>query len=685
MPVTGQVVRGEGMRGRQDEPTEGGAIIIDRRYQVFPGSPCGEFAGLPAFAADQRVLVPDSSRGADHALPTLVAVKARRDAPPPANLSLFLNTYNTALLMPIAHGAGGGEYWIVCDAPPGPSLRDSLTESTVPPSEGELASIYLRPLALALGRLHGAGLVHRGVRPANLYRSVESGRILLAPGCVMPPAFSQPAVYEPASTGICAPSARGAGLPADDVYALGVVLLELLLGHPLLPDLDDERIVHRKLEFGSFMALAGNERLPPVLVSLLRSMLSDDPNARPGLAALAEHGIGAERPKAPRPESRAPRPLMVGKIPVSTARSLALAFARQPMEAQVLLRSGTVEQWLRRALDLPLLAVRVTEALRSASDRNAEGAEQMMLMQTVALLDPLAPMFWSGRWFWPDAIPAMLAMQLMSGAPDGFIGEAIRHAALRRWALLTGRTGLQVCEELERRNARASRLPVPALRLPMLAYSLNPFLACTSPALGGACVLRSDQLVTALEAMAKGKAPASRLLDIQMLALLAARSEPPGSGQELTVPSDADERLLDLQALAQAQLQSRTRGPGEAASAPLALPRLAASLLPVARERLNNWPGKGRRMRRLERLDKAAEAGDLVEMLELSCRDADWAEDDAALGAARAEADELRLSHQASLNEAPQRARQARVAGREVGVMAGIVGLLGAVVVGVLS
>ncbi len=675
-----------GMRGRQEDSGEAGAIIIDRRYQVFPGTSCGEFAGLPAFAVDQRTQGADSgTRGADQALPSLVAVKARRDAPPPASLPLFLNAYNTALLMPVAHGAGGGDYWIVCDAPPGPSLRDSLTESATPPSEAELASVYLRPLALALGRLHALGLVHRGVRPANLYRSLESGRILLAPGCVMPPAFGQPTIYEPASTGICAPSARGAGLPADDVYALGAVLLELMLGHPLLPDLDDERIVHRKLELGSFQALAGNERLPPVLVSLLRSMLSDDPTARPSLAALAEHGIGAERPKAPRPEPRAPRPLMVGRIPVSTARSLALAFARQPMEAQVLLRSGTVEQWLRRALDLPLLAARITEALRGATDRNADGAEQMVLMQTVALLDPLAPMFWSGRWFWPDAIPAMLAMQLISGPADNFIGEVIRHAALRRWALLTGRSGLQVSEELERRNARASRLPVPALRMPMLAYSLNPFLACTSAALGGACVLRSDQLVTALEAMAKGKAPAARLLDTQMLALLAARSDTPNNGSELTVPSDADERLLDLQGLAQAQLQSRSRIPGEPAPEPLALPKLAASLLPVARERLNNWPGKGRRMRRLERLEKAAEAGDLVEMLELSCRDADWAEDEAALNAARAEADDLRAAHQDSLDDAPQRARQARTAGREVGVMAGVVGLLGAVLVGVLS
>ncbi len=105
----------------------------------------------------------------------------------------------------------------------------------------------------------------------------------------------------------------------------------------------------------------------------------------------------------------------------------------------------------------------------------------------------------------------------------------------------------------------------------------------------------------------------------------------------------------------------------------------------MARERLNNWPGKGRRMRRLERLDKAAEAGDLVEMLELSCRDADWAEDEAALNAARAEADGIRAAHQDSLDDAPRRAAQARTAGREVGVMAGVVGLLGAVLVGVLS
>jgi hypothetical protein len=300
----------------------------------------------------------------------------------------------------------------------------------------------------------------------------------------------------------------------------------------------------------------------------------------------------------------------------------------------------------------------------------------------------MAPIYWAGRWFWPDAIPAMLAMQLIAGNADNFVGEAIRHGALRRWALLTGRSGLQVSEELERRNARALRLPVPVLRLPMLAYSLNPFLACVSPALGAACVLQSEQLVTALEAMAKDRtAGSARLLDTQMLAMLAARSDPANGATELAIPADADERLLDLQALAQAQAQSRARAHAqeEPSSKPLTLPKLAASLLPVARERLNGWPGKGRRTRRLEQLEQAAEAGDLIEMLALSCREEDRAADEAAFNAARAEADALRFAHRASVDAAPERARAARLAGRELAMMAGVVTLLGAIIAGAVS
>ena len=186
------------MRARQDDGAQGsggqasGAVVIDRRFMVLPDMPCGEFAGLPAFVAQHRPSGEISAKASERALPPLIAVKTRRDAPPRANLGHFLNAYNTSLLMPLAHGAGAGEYWIVCDAPPGPSLRDMLGDRGTPPTEAEMTATYLRPLALAAARLQSLGLAHRAIRPANLFRSPESGRILLAPGCVMPPAFAQP-------------------------------------------------------------------------------------------------------------------------------------------------------------------------------------------------------------------------------------------------------------------------------------------------------------------------------------------------------------------------------------------------------------------------------------------------------------------------------------------------------------
>ena len=684
---------GIGMRARQDDGggaqgsgAQAGSVVIDRRFVVLPDMPCGEFAGLPAFIAQHRPS--EAPKGPERALTPLIAVKTRRDAPPRANLANFLNAYNTSLLMPLAHGTGAGEYWIVCDAPPGPSLRDMLGDNGVPPSEAELTATYLRPLAVAVARLQSLGLAHRAIRPANLYRSLESGRILLAPGCVMPPAFAQPVLYEPPSVGICDPAARGQGASSDDVYALGVVLLELALGRPPMTGLDEEQILWRKLELGSFQALTMNERLSPVLISLLRVMLSDDPQNRPTLDALGENGVGAERPKAPRPESRAPRPLMVGKTPVWTARMLAVAFARQSTEALALLRAGTVDQWLRRALEQSLPAGRIEEAVRGARERATDSGDTMILMQTVALLDPLAPMFWAGQWFWPDAAPSLLASHMITGSGGEALQDAIRHGALRQWASLTGRNIRLLVEDLERRLAKATRLQSVSLRLPMLGFGLNPYLACNSPALAGNCVLLPQHLIAALERIVPSLPPSNgRLLDTQMLAFLAARSEESAGGDELAVPTDADDRLLDLQALAQAQLKDLTMGRDPAASsstatarnAPLALPKLAARMLPAARERLLNWPGKGRRRSRLERLEQAAVQGDLVAMLDLACRDDAWSADDAAMSEARVRANAIRHAVQASAAAGAARARAARVVGGEIGVAIGIIALVGAI------
>ncbi|MCQ8278864.1 hypothetical protein NFI95_10410 [Acetobacteraceae bacterium KSS8] len=645
---------------------ESGSIVIGGRFRVLPDQPREGYAGLFSCAVDHAATAIDQV-GA----PPLVAVRARRDAPPPANLQSYIRAFNSGLLMPVAHGMGGGAYWIVCDAPPGPSLLQAPPPQ--PLNEAELINSVLKPLAQALGRLHTAGLTHRAVRPANLFRS-ESGRILLGPGCLVPPAFDQPVLYEPPQSGVCAPHCRGPGLAADDVYALGVVLLELLLGRPLLADMTDNQIVQRKIEVGSYQTLAAAERLPPAFVSLLRAMLSDDPLGRPSISALAEQGVGAERPKAPRPESRAPRPLMLGRTPIFTARMLAQAFSRQPIEALAFLRAGTVDQWLRRALEQPMIAVRMEEALRTGRDRTYEGSDAMLLMQVIAMLDPLAPMFWHGIWIWPDAVPTMLARVLAEGADVAPFAEMLQTRALRRWSFVSGRVVSVSVEEVERRNNRTADL-APGLRLASLSYALNPLLPCLSPVLSRNWVLGAEQLLAALEAQEAVEAGSGRLLDMHMLAMLAARvgaDEEPGA-----VPPSAEKDLpmLDLFLLARAQ-KYKAQKTGQVG----AFPRLAGRLLPAARERLKSWPGKGRRTRRLERLERMAEAGDLPAMLLLVDQDDARALDEQALGEARRQVESLRAAHQASLDAGEVRAAAARIGGQDLGIAAGVLGLLVAVV-----
>ena len=78
---------------------------------------------------------------------------------------------------------------------------------------------------------------------------------------------------------MCLPAGRGDGSIADDVYALGVLLLCLAsVRRPAATGRGGH--VRRKLEQGSILPCR-RERLPPVIGDLVRGMLAEDPEHRP--------------------------------------------------------------------------------------------------------------------------------------------------------------------------------------------------------------------------------------------------------------------------------------------------------------------------------------------------------------------------------------------------------------------
>jgi hypothetical protein len=597
-------------------------------------------------------------------------------------------------------GTGGGQAWyVICPAPPGPALGAALA---APWPEAALLGLVLRPAALALRQLAARGLTHRAIRPDNVFQAGPGQPAVLGAAWADPPAARQPAMYEPPYVAFCPPSARGEGSIADDVYALGVLLLGLATGRVPLAGHDAAAIVRRKLELGSYAALVGEDRPPPLLADLLRGMLAEDPEHRPPPALLADPMAARARRVAARPPRHAQHPLRIGAIAAGGARALAHAIAVAPQAGLRALRSGAVDLWLRRELGDATLSVRLEEVLRlrSGSDRaSGEGAraeanpdasgadvsrlDALLLVRAVAVLDPLAPLCWPGAPLWPDGLgPALAAAQ--TGGQAGAQGVGAQRAkgstdadaAPRLIALILAEAAAAWAE------VRAERCDVPFLRAQArqwralvqlrgpsggparLTYLLNPLLPCDSKLLAGRWVARLADLPPALEAVAGTEAAGrSAPVDAAILAFVAAHA-PPGSGMETDVPAAARSIpvLTCFRLLAVLQLRFH----------PAPLPALARWLAGRAGPLLDAWRNAARRAERAEQLAAMAEAGQLAPMLALLQDPAGRSAEERDFHAARTELARLDAELAAIANGAGARAALARQWGQEIAAGIGL-------------
>ena len=205
-----------------------------------------------------------------------------------------------------------------------------------------------------------------------------------------------------------------------------------------LAQLDDSAILRRKLELGTYAALAGDERLPPIIGDLVRGMLAEDPEHRPTPTLLRDPASARGRRVAARPPRRAQRPIVLGSGEAWNARSLAYALAIEPDQGLNALRANHVEQWLRRGLGDAQLATRVEELVRhrnlDMSPNDVDG-EAALVMRAIAVLDPLAPLCWRGLALWPDGIGTALAAAQAS-KPDAVVPleEIILREEAGNWA-----------------------------------------------------------------------------------------------------------------------------------------------------------------------------------------------------------------------------------------------------------
>src|SRR3546814_20918129 len=84
------------------------------------------------------------------------------------------------------------------------------------------------PLMPVFKELGGRNLTHRAIRASNLFFSDSARESVVLGECFsLPAGMAQPSIYEPVDAAMAMPEGRGQGVPADDYYSLGVLVLEI--------------------------------------------------------------------------------------------------------------------------------------------------------------------------------------------------------------------------------------------------------------------------------------------------------------------------------------------------------------------------------------------------------------------------------------------------------------------------
>jgi serine/threonine-protein kinase len=232
-------------------------------------------------------------------------------------------------------GHDGPDFFVAREYVPGADLELELGQ------QGSFAPLtaarYATQAADALAQIHRRGLVHGNVKTANLIRTPEDeiklvGNSLGLAGPAVPPPGAPPS----AAHYLAPEQAEGAAAtsPATDVYAMGVVLYELIAGRvpfdgPTAASVLDQQAHSAPAPIGETA-----EELPPALEAVIMRALEKAPEARfadgDALRAALQDAVSGPKAVAPAvvvaPRKRSVWPWVTAGV-VIVAAALAVAWA----------------------------------------------------------------------------------------------------------------------------------------------------------------------------------------------------------------------------------------------------------------------------------------------------------------------------------------------------------------------
>ncbi len=190
-------------------------------------------------------------------------------------------------------GIFGPTLYLALEYIEGQTLKERIVDAR-PAARESLRMV--RDIASAITEAHRKKIVHRDLKPANVLLA-KDGRVRVVDfGLAL---FAQPRSSDSSRSGtalITSPTSAGVGTPAymapeqwlgesvsgaSDMWALGVILYELLYGHRPFSAQTQEELRQLVCEHEQHDSLPSIEEVPETVLDLLRGMLHRQPRERP--------------------------------------------------------------------------------------------------------------------------------------------------------------------------------------------------------------------------------------------------------------------------------------------------------------------------------------------------------------------------------------------------------------------
>ncbi|MFE7585078.1 protein kinase [Streptomyces gardneri] len=245
-------------------------------------------------------------------------------------------------------GTWDGKLFLVMELVEGDSLAGSPSDPLVLPAER--VAVVAAHAAAGLAAAHRQGVVHRDIKPGNLLVDAE-GTVKLADfgiaRFVDDPSAALTTTGQIVGTGLYLAPERALGQPASsasDVYSLGCVLYQLLIGQPPFRADTATALLYQHIDTAPVPPSRLGVALPPVFETYLLSLLAKQPEQRPSAQAIADwfssgawrgypqpghqvpqsvHGLPQQVPQPghqlPQPAHQAPQPMHQAPRPVHQA------------------------------------------------------------------------------------------------------------------------------------------------------------------------------------------------------------------------------------------------------------------------------------------------------------------------------------------------------------------------------